>query len=156
MSTLGIASVELTSRAMTALEQMLFVLAEPVEDDPEELLPRCTHHVAVTFESGEMFGILHLSADETFLIGLASSMLGVEESEVRVEPHGVGALLEFANVLGGQVVLLLGGRHVEFRLTLPTPVAAEIVANADKSDRERVYAGLHDHKGVLRIAVSLR
>lgn len=156
MSTLSIASVELNSRAMTTLEQMLFVLAEPVEDDPEEVLPRCTHHASVAFESGNKQGVLHLSSDPTFLVELASSLLGLEPSEVDADKQGLGALLELANVLAGQVVLMLGGRHVEFRLSLPTQVQAEIVARADRVDAERVYAALGNGRGVLRIAGSLR
>ena len=61
-----------------------------------------------------------LSATDGFLVELASSILGVEATEVDSDKEGKDALDELANIVGGSVILELGGEDQYIKYGLPS------------------------------------
>ncbi len=118
----GIEQAQLTDGVTNILEKMAFVLCEDAEeprwdnDDYQE-------HVYLTLQGGGEHAAVLLSADQPFLVELASSILGVMPDDLGAEQAGM-ALLELGNVVAGEVVQILGGAFVEYDLSLPKAIAA--------------------------------
>lgn len=104
-----------------ALERTAFVLVDIVDDKQAKELPPPSQHVRVQF-SGAACGSIILSATEGFLLELASSILGVEASEVTSEKEGKDALGELSNIVGGSVILELGGEDRYIKYGLPSAI----------------------------------
>jgi len=125
----------LTSNVVRALDRMAFVLAERSKKDPAVVLRRIVDEgpVAAARIGIALDGVqneLLLAGSPGFLTELSASLLGVEPTEVDVEHEGRYALLELANVVGGELVLLLGGRDRPLRLGLPEGATATDVSRA--------------------------
>ena len=103
---------------VVALERTAFVLVDVVDNDRVKELTPPKQHTRVEF-SGAECGAIILSATDGFLIELASSILGVEASEVDSEQEGKDALSELANIVGGSVILELGGEDRYIKYGLP-------------------------------------
>jgi CheY-specific phosphatase CheX len=116
----------LSYATITALERTAMVFAEPAGNGHEQLEP-VTRFARIGF-TGPGSGTLVLGATERFLRCLAAGLLGVEPEEVSVEDHGLDALKEMANIVGGSVVLAMSGDTGEYSLGLP-----EVVSVADMS-----------------------
>jgi CheY-specific phosphatase CheX len=60
-------------------------------------------------------------------------MLGLEPDEVEadIETLGTQAVCELANVIGGELIVMLGGKDVEFTLGLPESCDASAVPKND-------------------------
>lgn len=101
---------ELTQGALETTAFMISDVLDPEGASPEELFEEASR-ILIHGEQQQLE--LCLRASEGFLTELASSMLGTEPDEVDVHEEGVQALLELANILGGEVVMALGGEHDE-------------------------------------------
>lgn len=104
-----------------ALERTAFVLVDVVDDERVKELPPPSRHVRVQF-SGAACGAIVLSATDGFLLELASSILGVEATEVTPEKEGKDALGELSNIVGGSVILELGGEDQYIKYGLPSAI----------------------------------
>lgn len=103
------------------LEMMCFVIADPM-DAPldEEQASEQDIKAWISFEGENCSGSVQLSATTGFVQEAASGLLGVEPDEIQSEEETVETLLELANVIGGEVVLLLGGENTRFDMGIPS------------------------------------
>lgn len=142
----------LTSDIINILERMAFVLCEDAEEprfDPSDY----REHVCIEMGSANDKVLVHLSGDSGFLSELASSMLGLIPEEVRPSEQGRQALLELGNVVGGDVVHLLGGETVEFDLGLPKSIEEKPLKKAEEKLGEPIsLCCLESEDGYLRVA----
>lgn len=104
-----------------ALERTAFVLVDVVDEERVKELCPPNRHSRVQF-SGAEFGTIVLSATDGFLVELASSILGVEATEVKPDNEGKDALCEMANIIGGSVILELGGEDQYIKYGLPCAI----------------------------------
>lgn len=111
----------LQNATITALERTAMVFAEPASDADKATKP--TRFARIRY-SGPSTGTLTLAANDEFVREVASSLLGVDASEVSVEKDGVEALKEMANILGGSVIVAMSGDTCNFSLGLPEVVQA--------------------------------
>ncbi len=114
-------SDELAQLAMNALEATAFVITDRLPEVSEEPLD---YHSMINVHDEEANIWLVLSATAGFLEELASSMLGLEPDEIDRHVEGPQALSEFANILGGEVVMALGGAERCFQMSLPEMASA--------------------------------
>jgi hypothetical protein len=147
MKTLDPAAVD--GLVANALEQMAFVMADPV-DSPEGDFDR---HSRIEFWNEHERSEVFVSASDGFLVELASSMLGEDEDDVEASEDGVLALKELANVLAGEVITALGGAKIPFNLGIPELVNGP----EDPGGEEEVLERLFDAEGEgLRVSVRRR
>lgn len=132
MSTLT--SQRLAELTITTLERTAFVLAEPVDEHDAGQLPPRTFYAGINYH-GPSSGTVILSASDGFLCELAASLLGTEPDEVDLNQHGVDAVKELSNIVGGSVILELGGAQCSFSLGLPQVLdPAEAAALAERGE----------------------
>ncbi len=146
----------LAAAVVQVLERMAFLLAEPANATDVDAQAR--RHARVVFRGPGETGELLLSADDGFVCDVAAGLLGVDPSDVDAGSDGVEALVELANVIGGEVLRLLGAAEVEFQLGLPAavePTSAAAVSSGTPSDADLacVIAG---ENGRLRIDLRRR
>ncbi len=137
----------LAEMTIRMLERTAMVLAEPAEEGAEH--PPATRFARINYR-GPSKGTLLLGATDGFLRELASSLLGVETTDVNVDTHGSDALREVANILGGSVILALSGDTCDYSLGLPELVAADEASGATGS-AERVDCTVVTESGTLRV-----
>lgn len=113
-----------------ALERTAFVIVDPCDEDAADDLTPPTLHARIDY-SGPTSGTLVLSASEGFLVELASSILGVEPDEVRVDVEGRDALRELANIIGGSALVAIGGESMPYALSLPDVIDAPLEPTPD-------------------------
>ena len=116
--------------AESALEKMAFIFVDGVE---EPSVTTGEIAAAIELESDEEAWTLELRCAPGLAEEISANLLGVEEAEVTAEVEGREAVFEFANILGGEVVLALGGADHTIRLGLPhpageTPTGSEAVS----------------------------
>ena len=105
---------------LQSLERMAFILADPCEASVEEgALRRC-----IDFRGPGVEGELIIAASEGLAREAASGMTGMEGAEFDEEAL-CKVLDELANIIGGEVVVLLGGREKPFKLGLPGPLEGQ-------------------------------
>ena len=97
---------QLEQLTIRVLERTAMVLADPTRFS---CLSYC----------GDASGTLYLSASDGFLAEIASSLLGVEPDEIRLDVEGKDALNEMANIITGSLILQLGGDTESISLGLP-------------------------------------
>ena len=116
-----IASHDLANTIVVALERMAFVLTEEIDAAEAAQLFPPTFHAKIDYSGPSGTGQIFLSASEGFITEMSSSMLGMEPDEVEedIETLGAEAIRELANVVGGEIIIMLGGKDVEFQLGLP-------------------------------------
>ncbi len=122
-------SHSLANTVIVALERMAFVLAEEIDESEVDEFDAPTFHSAIDFGNDTCKGTLVISAGEDFVTELASSMLGMDPDDFGEDIAQVGqeAIQEMANVIGGEVIVLLGGKDVEFKISLPRkPAESEV------------------------------
>ena len=107
-----------------ALERTAFVIVDPCDDASASGLKPATMHARINY-GGPSSGQIFVSASPGFLIELASSILGVEPNEVRLDVEGSDALRELANIVGGSALVAIGGEETPYSLGLP-----EIITDA--------------------------
>ncbi len=110
---------------------MCFILADPIAEaegiDTEA-------QACIVFACGAFDGQLRLAATTGFLIEASSALLGIEADEVDVPGDTEASLLELANVLGGELVSLLGGESQQFDFGIPG-LGGEAWSDADETVR---------------------
>lgn len=107
--------------AIEALERTAFVSAEPADKEFLDELEPCEWYTRIRY-TGPVNGTVYLAGSSGFMLGLASSLLGVEVEDVTIEKEGLDALRELTNIVGGSVVSALGGDHCKLSLGLPEVV----------------------------------
>ena len=141
-------SEEKISDAVTGvLESIAFVLAEPCEVDDQEFSRYARIQYSGPGEESEVV----LSATDGFLCELASNLLGTDISEISVDVEGVQALTELANIVCGEVVLMLGSEEQVYSLGLPEILLSDDIQHDDSS---MVGCGLESDGEYLRVYVS--
>lgn len=114
----NISTHQLEQLAIRVLERTAMVLADPIApQDADALLP-ATRFSCLTY-TGDATGTLYLSASDGFLAEIASSLLGVEPEDIRLDEEGKDALNEMANIITGSLILELGGDTECISLGLP-------------------------------------
>lgn len=142
---------QLTLDVVGVLEQMAFVLCEEAEEPRHDLSDYC-EHVKVTVDGDEHALACLISGNQGFLAEFAASMLGLDEDEVEPDKQGREALQELGNVVGGEVVRILGGEHIEFDLGLPESITAKDATKLQKQLPEVVSCCLESDEGFVRVA----
>lgn len=110
-------------RICTALEQMCFVLADPVDEVEEADLAR---HAQISLSDESNITKLLLSASDGFLVEAASSLLGMGPDEVTPEEDGVLILKELSNIFCGEMIDLLGGTERQIGAGLPEELESDV------------------------------
>lgn len=111
-----------------ALERTAFVIVDPCDDAAGLSPPKL--HAKIRY-SGPASGTIVVSASEGFLVELASSILGVEPEEVRLDVEGRDALRELANIIAGSALVAIGGEDTPYSLGLPEAIDARPTATPD-------------------------
>jgi hypothetical protein len=100
------------------LEDAAFVFVEPA-DEPEAWGPPVLA-ASLAFESVQG-GTLRITAAPAAGVELAANMLGVDPADPEAAEHGLAALAEILNVVGGAFVTRYFGTAVPSQLGLPVP-----------------------------------
>lgn len=108
--------------AIEALERTAFVAAEHADTEFLGELAPCQWYTRIRY-TGPVSGEVCLAGSPGFMLGLASSLLGVEVEDVSIEKEGMDALRELTNIVGGSVVSMLGGDHCKLSLGLPEVIS---------------------------------
>lgn len=116
---------KLGEMAIQALERTAFVSAEPADTEFLDELDPSEWYTKINY-TGPISGSVYLAGSPGFMLGLASSLLGVDVEDVSINKEGLDALRELTNIVGGSVVSALGGDHCKLSLGLP-----EVIKNAD-------------------------
>ncbi|MBL8725704.1 MAG: hypothetical protein JNK49_16800 [Planctomycetes bacterium] len=144
---------QLLELAQQALERMAFLIADPVDRAPVDVLPETRHAARVAIRGGAEASWLVVAVSDTFATDVAAGLLGCDAAELVGDSHGEAAVAELANVFGGQLLMALGGDRLPLRLGLPEPLsdsdAARLVLGAEWSG---VLAG---ERGSLVLACGL-
>lgn len=111
--------------AIEALERTAFVAAEPADTEFLDELSECEWFTRIRY-TGPINGSVYLAGSPGFMLGLASSLLGVEVEDVTIEKEGLDALRELTNIVGGSVVSALGGDHCKLSLGLPEVIERSV------------------------------
>ncbi|MEO6593722.1 MAG: hypothetical protein ABIP94_03095 [Planctomycetota bacterium] len=107
-----------------ALERMAFVITEPVETEPHEVLDRAEYHAAIDIDGAHVRGYLVVSATDAFVREVAANLVGVDVDAPQAQALSATAAPELANVFGGELIRISGGDSQPFRLGLPRVAAA--------------------------------
>ena len=140
--------------AAVALERMAFVVSEPSpETTPGEVLVSCAAHAVVAVR-GEQGYTLAVGATPGIVREIASGMMGIEPDELDPDDHARATVDELANVLAGELVMLLTGGDGTLALSLPREAAAaEVDALLDGATAHGVCAVLVSDGGKLLLVV---
>ena len=123
------------------------MLADTIE--PEEAAGFSPTRFSTITYAGVANGLIVLSANEPFVIELASSLLGVDEEDVNSQIEGCDALNELANIIGGSVILDLGGAEHHYEYGLPKSVTGSELPS-ETPDTVKCY--LESESGILSVA----
>lgn len=129
---------------LQSLERMAFILADPCEASVDEGAMKRR----IGFRGPGVEGELIIAASEGLAREAATGMTGQEGAEFDKEAL-CKVLDELANIIGGEVVGLLGGREKPFKLGLPGPLDGQPAA--PRCQRRFASAGEK-----VEIAVALR
>jgi CheY-specific phosphatase CheX len=110
--------------ASMALERMAFVTAQPIDETAGEVL---VHSVAQAFieATGSDKYTLCLAATAGLVKEVASGMLGMDPDDIDVDDHGRATVSELANILGGELIMLVTGGDAQMSLGLPQDLGEE-------------------------------
>ena len=123
----------LQEKVDNVLATMCFIVADPL---PVEGVDECLQSCAsawLEFRRVDSAGCVRLTASPGFLEEAASGLLGLDPDEGIAESDGVDTLLELANVVGGEVLTLLGGEDVEFDVGIPSAAPPQTWADASNN-----------------------
>ncbi|MBL8753279.1 MAG: chemotaxis protein CheX [Planctomycetes bacterium] len=139
--------------ATMALERMAFVITTPSEDTPGEVLVDCVAH-AVIEATGDHSYTLCVSASPGMVKEIASGMMGVDPDEIDVDDHARATVGELANILGGELVMLVTAGDSQMSLSLPTETSDEAAgALLDRSAQHGFQCVLAGDTGRLLLTV---
>lgn len=108
----------------SALERMAFVILDPTERAPDQAVAAAHQHAVVAIGDAAPQYHLLVSATDALLAEVAANLLGVDASEVDCPQQREMVVTELANVLGGELAMMLGGVEASPRLGLPELVDA--------------------------------
>jgi CheY-specific phosphatase CheX len=127
-----------------ALERMAFVSVDRQDITPAEALVGCSAHARVDLTGTENYAV-SLSATPGMVREIASGMMGLDSEEIDADEQGFATVSEIANVVAGELIMLLTGGDTPMSLGLPREATdAEIGAMLDDAGRtgfELVFAG---------------
>ncbi len=138
---------QLAQLAIDALERTAFVLADPTDSQQAEELGQIEFFSILNYGNNAS-GAICLGASEGFVREMASSLLGVDDSEIDPTKEGQDAINELANIMAGSVILALGGDGQYFQMNVPrTTTASELPPLSSNA----VECFVESESGVLRI-----
>ncbi|QDV04523.1 hypothetical protein Poly30_00140 [Planctomycetes bacterium Poly30] len=108
----------LVEKIDNVLETMCFVMADSIGTG--ELSDPPPIRAWITYGNESERGCVQLAATFGFIQEAASGLLGVDSDDITSEGEALETLLELANVIGGEVVSLLGGEDVFFEMGIPS------------------------------------
>jgi CheY-specific phosphatase CheX len=135
-----------------ALERMAFVLAEPSPLTPGELLATSAAHAIVQIDTATS-ALLSVSATSGMVREIAAGMLGLEAEEIDVDEHAAATVAELANVLGGELTMLLTAGDEPSRLGLPREASSAEVETLLDGAGDGFRIALGSDSGALLIVV---
>jgi CheY-specific phosphatase CheX len=137
-----------------ALERMAFVLAEPRSITPAEVLVQAAAHATIAVHGREHYTVL-VSATPGIVREVASGMMGIDAEEIDVDDHARSTVAELANILAGELIMLLTGGDSQMSLGLPQEATDEqagaVIDGSTRGGGCRCVVGNDD--GCLLIAV---
>jgi hypothetical protein len=101
-----------------ALERMAFVSVDRQDVTPAEALVGCCAHARIDLDGDEHFA-MSLSATPGMVREVASGMMGVDSEEIDADEQGQATVGELANVVAGELIMLLTGGDTPMTLGLP-------------------------------------
>jgi len=114
-----------------ALERMAFVCTEPVAVPAAEVLGPAVAHAVIDLAGRPNYRVM-VTATAGLVREVASGMMGLEPAAIDVEEHGQATVAELANILAGELIMLLTSGDGQLSMGLPGPVdAGEAVAMVD-------------------------
>lgn len=128
-------SDRISQLVIDALERTAFVLVDIVDEERVAELSKPVRFSKVAF-SGAANGQVVLSATDGFVCELASSILGVEPTDVKSDVEGLDALNELSNIVGGSIILDMGGEDHHIVYGLPTTIeSSEVPGHCESTVR---------------------
>lgn len=142
--------------AAMALERMAFVITQPCFDTPGEVLVHCIAHARIELQ-GEGAHSVCVSASSGMVKEIASGMMGMEPEDIDVDDHALATVSEIANILGGELMMLLTGGESQMSLGLPNEITDEAAGQfLDRSTGSGFQCALENDSGRLLVSVLRR
>ncbi len=139
--------------AAMALERMAFVITQPCIDTPGEVLVHCVAHARLELQ-GEGAHSLCVSASPGMVKEIASGMMGMEPEDIDVDDHARATVTEIANILGGELMMLLTDGESQMSLGLPNEITDEAAGKfLDRSTASGFQCSLESNCGRLLVSV---
>lgn len=114
-----------------ALERMAFVSVDREDVTPAEALVGCSAHARIDLDGDQRFAV-SLSATPGMIRDVASGMMGIDSEEIDADEQGQATVGELANVVAGELIMLLTGGDEPMTLGLPRSASdAEVGALLD-------------------------
>lgn len=136
-----------------ALERMAFVITEAVDQTAAEVLVKAAAHAAIEIKGSERY-VLCVSATPGLVREVASGMMGMDADEIDVDDHGRATVGELANILGGELIMLLTNGDGQMALGLPRDVTDEEAGQLlDRAADRGFSCVLGSDAGTLLVAV---
>lgn len=136
-----------------ALERMAFVSTEPIEKTPAEVLVNAAAHATIELRGSHGFTVT-VSATAGMVREVAAGMMGMESEEIDVDDHGRATVGELANILGGELVMLLTNGDEQMALGLPRDAGDEEAGDLlDRAQSCGFCCVLGNEAGSLLVAV---
>lgn len=120
----ALASTAFLATVANALERMAFVMVEPADEAPQQVLAGSGFCARVQLQHEAAHGVVLVAATDGFLQEFVANMLGAEPQAIGLHEHGEIAVKELANVLAGEAVMAAGGADSPLRLGLPEALDA--------------------------------
>ena len=142
-----------TGLIAVALERMAFVVLEPTDESPAEVLVRSVAHASIELEGTERYRV-SVSVSPGIVREVAAGMMGLDAEEVDVDDHARATVAELANIFGGELVMLLTGGESQMSLGLPKDIDDDTAGKLLDAAQEHGFVSvLHGDGGSLAVAV---
>lgn len=139
-----------------ALERMAFVVTEPVGDSTAEILVKAVAHAVIEL-NGSSRHVVAVSATAGMIREVAAGMMGMDSEEIDVDDHGRATVGELANILGGELVMLLTNGDEAMALGLPRDATDEEAGELlDRANARGFCCVLGNESGSLLVSVGER
>lgn len=136
-----------------ALERMAFVVTEASEQTPAEVLVKAAAHATIELRGQNNYFVI-VSATAGMIREVASGMMGMDSEEIDVDDHGRATVAELANILGGELVMLLTNGDEPMALSLPRDTTDEEAGNLlDRAQADGFCCVVGSEAGSLLVAV---
>lgn len=139
-----------------ALERMAFVVTEPMADSAAEVLVKAVAHAVIELD-GSGHHVVAVSATAGMIREVAAGMMGMDSEEIDVDDHGRATVGELANILGGELVMLLTNGDEAMTLGLPRDATDEEAGDLlDRANARGFCCVLGNEAGSLLVSVGER